>query len=95
MKLSILCVVLQIVCCALLPSTSQGETRASVVEINVNSGAETVIQPGASDLQQIGERFPTDWPNEINLDGVRIHNPGEDAVESMDPRDLMIRAFRK
>ena len=58
-----------------------------VVEIDVNTGSSKVVTEAVES--------PPVWPDMVDLSGIRVHNPGEDATGSMSPRDLMMRAFQK
>jgi len=67
-----------------------------VVEIDVNTGLQTfAAAPKARATATADPHSASSWPESVDLDGVRIHNPGEDATGPVSPEVLIVRALQK
>ena len=79
-----------------LAQQQHGLGSVAEVEIDVNSGEVTEVErPNPSVQHADGETFDA-WPENLEVDGITITgHEGEDAKESMGPRELILRAFAK
>jgi len=79
-----------------LAQQQNGHGSVAELEIDVNSGQVTEIERSSASVQHAaGETFDA-WPENLEVDGITITgHEGEDAKESMGPRELILRAFAK